>query len=130
MPVEVDRNSEDLAIDHGQDRNSEDLAVDHGQDRNSEDLAVDHGQANMRSPANLGIADKDGSEIVNFFTNGDQDFRPSKMFYPAFLHVQTVDFFYPLVDDPKLMGKIALANDVSDVYAIGTTEIDIRLHLL
>ncbi|XP_037897926.1 uncharacterized protein LOC119642731 [Glossina fuscipes] len=28
----------------------------------------------------------DGSEIVNFFTNGDQDFRPSKMFYPAFLH--------------------------------------------
>uniref|UniRef100_A0A1B0GCX8 Uncharacterized protein n=1 Tax=Glossina morsitans morsitans TaxID=37546 RepID=A0A1B0GCX8_GLOMM len=28
----------------------------------------------------------DGSEIVNFFTNGDQDFRPSKMIYPAFLH--------------------------------------------
>uniref|UniRef100_A0A1A9ZM15 Uncharacterized protein n=1 Tax=Glossina pallidipes TaxID=7398 RepID=A0A1A9ZM15_GLOPL len=41
-----------------------------------------------------------------------------------FYLVQTVDFFYPLVDDPKLMGRIALANVVSDVYAIGTTEID------
>uniref|UniRef100_A0A1A9UT98 Uncharacterized protein n=1 Tax=Glossina austeni TaxID=7395 RepID=A0A1A9UT98_GLOAU len=41
-----------------------------------------------------------------------------------FYLVQTVDFFYPLVDDPKVMGKIALANVVSDVYAIGTTEID------
>uniref|UniRef100_A0A1A9WJ33 PurM-like C-terminal domain-containing protein n=1 Tax=Glossina brevipalpis TaxID=37001 RepID=A0A1A9WJ33_9MUSC len=41
-----------------------------------------------------------------------------------FFLVQTVDFFYPLVDDPKLMGKIALANVVSDVYAIGATEID------
>lgn len=28
----------------------------------------------------------DGSEIVNFFTNGDQDFRPTKMIYPALLH--------------------------------------------
>ena len=38
--------------------------------------------------------------------------------------VQTVDFFYPLVDDPYLMGKIALANVVSDVYAVGVTNID------
>ncbi|KAH8404355.1 hypothetical protein KR222_004906 [Zaprionus bogoriensis] len=38
--------------------------------------------------------------------------------------VQTVDFFYPLVDDPEVMGRIALANVLSDVYAVGITEID------
>lgn len=38
--------------------------------------------------------------------------------------VQTVDFFYPLLDDPYTMGRIALANVVSDVYAVGVTEID------
>lgn len=38
--------------------------------------------------------------------------------------VQTVDFFYPLMDDPKIMGKIALANVLSDVYAVGVTKID------
>lgn len=43
--------------------------------------------------------------------------------------VQTVDFFYPLLDDPKTMGKIALANVLSDVYAVGVTKID-RLSLI
>jgi selenide, water dikinase len=43
--------------------------------------------------------------------------------------VQTVDFFYPLIDDPVLMGRIALANVVSDVYAVGVTSLD-RLKLL
>lgn len=38
--------------------------------------------------------------------------------------VQTVDFFYPLIDDPYLMGKIAFANVVSDIYATGVTVID------
>lgn len=38
--------------------------------------------------------------------------------------VQTVDFFYPLLDDPYVMGRIALANVVSDVYAVGVTLID------
>lgn len=38
--------------------------------------------------------------------------------------VQTVDFFYPLIDDPYLMGKIAFANVVSDIYATGVTTID------
>lgn len=38
--------------------------------------------------------------------------------------VQTVDFFYPLLDDPYIMGRIALANVVSDVYAVGVTLID------
>jgi len=33
--------------------------------------------------------------------------------------VQTVDFFTPIVDDPRLYGQIAAANSLSDVYAMG-----------
>jgi selenide, water dikinase len=33
--------------------------------------------------------------------------------------VQTVDFFTPIVDDPLLYGRIAAANSLSDVYAMG-----------
>ncbi len=33
--------------------------------------------------------------------------------------VQTVDFFTPIVDDPFLYGRIAAANSLSDVYAMG-----------
>src|SRR5881397_1818804 len=35
--------------------------------------------------------------------------------------VQTVDFFTPLVDDPYDFGRIAAANAISDVYAMGGT---------
>jgi selenide,water dikinase len=33
--------------------------------------------------------------------------------------VQTVDFFTPIVDDPRAWGRIAAANALSDVYAMG-----------
>ncbi len=33
--------------------------------------------------------------------------------------VQTLDFFTPIVDTPKLFGAIAAANSLSDVYAMG-----------
>ena len=33
--------------------------------------------------------------------------------------IQTVDFFPPIVDDPHAFGEIAVANAVSDVYAMG-----------
>ncbi|BDE07881.1 selenide, water dikinase [Vulcanimicrobium alpinum] len=35
--------------------------------------------------------------------------------------VQTVDFFTPIVDDPYEFGRIAAANAISDVYAMGGT---------
>lgn len=38
--------------------------------------------------------------------------------------VQSVDFFYPLVDDPYTMGKIAFANMSSDIFATGVTTLD------
>ena len=37
--------------------------------------------------------------------------------------VQTVDFFTPVVDDPYDFGRIAAANALSDVYAMGGTPI-------
>jgi cysteine desulfurase len=33
--------------------------------------------------------------------------------------VQTVDFFTPIVDDPYFFGAIAVANSLSDIYAMG-----------
>jgi selenide,water dikinase len=33
--------------------------------------------------------------------------------------IQTLDFFTPIVDDPYAFGKIAAANSLSDVYAMG-----------
>ncbi|KAH8244140.1 hypothetical protein KR026_000250 [Drosophila bipectinata] len=41
-----------------------------------------------------------------------------------YLLVQTVDFFYPMVNDPETLGRIALANVLSDVFAVGVTEFD------
>jgi selenide,water dikinase len=37
--------------------------------------------------------------------------------------VQTVDFFPPMVDDPVWFGRIAAANSLSDVYAMGGTPV-------
>ncbi|MCS6905636.1 MAG: selenide, water dikinase SelD [Bacteroidia bacterium] len=37
--------------------------------------------------------------------------------------ISTVDFFMPIVDDPFTFGKIAAANAISDVYAMGATPI-------
>ena len=33
--------------------------------------------------------------------------------------VQTLDFFPPIVDDPRWFGRIAAANSLSDVFAMG-----------
>jgi selenide,water dikinase len=44
--------------------------------------------------------------------------------------IQTTDFFYPLIEDPYNMGKIACANVLSDLYAMGVSECDNMLMLL
>jgi len=38
---------------------------------------------------------------------------------PNLALVQTVDFFTPIVDDPRTFGAIAAANSLSDIYAMG-----------
>ena len=38
---------------------------------------------------------------------------------PNLALVQTVDYFPPIVDDPYTFGRIAAANALSDVYAMG-----------
>jgi selenide,water dikinase len=38
---------------------------------------------------------------------------------PTLALVQTIDFFTPIVDDPYDFGRIAVANALSDVYAMG-----------
>jgi selenide,water dikinase len=37
--------------------------------------------------------------------------------------VSTVDFFTPIVDDPRDFGRIAAANALSDIYAMGATPV-------
>lgn len=44
--------------------------------------------------------------------------------------ISTCDFFYPLIDDPYLQGKIAVANVLSDIYAMGVSKIDNVLMIL
>jgi selenide,water dikinase len=54
------------------------------------------------------LADFSGSEDAGLYRLG-----------PDLAMVQTVDFFPPIVDDPHLFGRIAAANALSDLYAMG-----------
>jgi selenide,water dikinase len=44
--------------------------------------------------------------------------------------IQTTDFFYPLIEDPYVMGRIACCNVLSDLYAMGVADCDNMLMLL
>jgi len=50
--------------------------------------------------------------------------------YSDLFQVSTTDFFFPLINNPFLMGKIACANVLSDMYALGVRYIDNMLMLL
>ncbi len=50
--------------------------------------------------------------------------------HTSIFQASSVDFFYPLVDDPYLQGQITVCNVLSDLYAIGATEIDHFLAIL
>lgn len=49
---------------------------------------------------------------------------------PGTCLAQTTDFFYPLVDDPYMQGRIACANVLSDLYAMGVINCHNMLMLL
>jgi len=49
---------------------------------------------------------------------------------PGLSLAQTTDFFYPLVDDPYMQGRIACANVLSDLYAMGVVHCHNMLMLL
>jgi selenide,water dikinase len=44
--------------------------------------------------------------------------------------ISTTDFFYPLVDDPYMQGRIGAANVLSDLYALGVVNCDNVLMIL
>ena len=52
---------------------------------------------------------------------GDNEDAVVLSFPPGKALVQTVDFFTPIVNDPYKFGRIAAANSLSDVYAMGGT---------
>ncbi|KAI9207011.1 AIR synthase-related protein [Polychytrium aggregatum] len=58
----------------------------------------------------------------------DSSITPTR--FPGISLVQTTDFFYPLVDDPYVQGRITCANVLSDLYAMGVADCDNMLMLL
>lgn len=44
--------------------------------------------------------------------------------------ISTTDFFYPLVADPYMQGRIACCNTLSDIYAMGIERVDHMLMIL
>ena len=70
---------------------------------------LDEALCGLVQPAYPGLlADFAGGEDAGLFRLG-----------PDLALVQTVDFFPPIVDDPRLFGRIAAANALSDIYAMG-----------
>jgi selenide,water dikinase len=45
-------------------------------------------------------------------------------------NITTTDFFFPLVEDPYLQGRIGCCNVLSDLYAMGVTDCDNMLMLV
>ena len=44
--------------------------------------------------------------------------------------ISTTDFFYPLIEDPYLQGRLACCNVLSDIYAMGISRVDHMLMVL
>src|SRR5262245_45300318 len=58
----------------------------------------------------------DPTVLVGFSTSDD---AAIVKLAPDLAAVATVDFFTPIVDDPRDFGRIAATNAISDVYAMG-----------
>lgn len=63
------------------------------------------------------LPEEEASELIVGFENSD-DAAVFRMENGMAL-LQTVDFFPPVVDSPRLFGQIAAANALSDIYAMG-----------
>lgn len=74
------------------------------------------------------LSSGDGSEFSFLGIGLDSCVLPTR--HKGIQLVQTTDFFYPLVDDPYIQGRIACANVLSDLYATGVTSCDNMLMLL
>jgi len=62
------------------------------------------------------VRPSDPNLLVGFDTADDAGVY---LLQPDLALVQTIDFFTPIVDDPRTFGQIAAANALSDVYAMG-----------
>jgi selenide,water dikinase len=58
----------------------------------------------------------------------DCSVRPTR--HKGLFQVSTTDYFYPLVEDPYIQGRIGCANVLSDLYAMGVVECDNLLMIL
>jgi selenide, water dikinase len=65
-------------------------------------------------------ASTDPNLLVGFSTSDDAGVY---RLLPDLALVQTVDFFTPIVDDPYDFGRVAAANSLSDIYAMGARPI-------
>jgi len=70
------------------------------------------------------------SQSAHSSSHGDVDCSIEPTQIEGVFLVSTTDFFYPLVDDPHTQGRIACANVVSDLYALGLAHCDTVLMLL
>ena len=70
---------------------------------------------------NSGTAEKFPGLLVGYESNDDA--AVLEMEGSEYCLISTVDFFTPVVDDPYDFGRIAAANALSDVYAMGGTPI-------
>ncbi|PVU86986.1 hypothetical protein BB559_006287 [Furculomyces boomerangus] len=67
-------------------------------------------------------------EFSNDYIGMDSSIKETR--FPDMKLVQTTDCFYPLIEDPYLMGKITCANVLSDLYAMGVASCDNMLMIL
>ena len=68
--------------------------------------------------AGLGVDDGDGSPGLIAGLNPPDD-AAVHLIAPGVAVIGTLDFFPPIVDDPRTFGEIAAANALSDVFAMG-----------
>ncbi|RKP09158.1 selenide [Thamnocephalis sphaerospora] len=89
-------------------------------------ISGDDGRAAAPQAEDSGAADASTVETIS----GTDDCSITPTAVDGVWLAQTTDFFYPLVDDPYTMGKVACANVLSDLYAVGVARCDTMLMLL